>query len=244
LSALRAIIGRLAPGRVLTLGQSMGGYGAILYGHALGAERVLAFGALSTMDAEVSKANADSRWLPVMEALGGAGVAAPSTDLVARLQAGPGSTALRLHYGERPDAPHQGTHNLDLFHARRYAALPGCRVTCHAESDHAVVAHLKRVREIDATLLADLFDIDTALLHRRHRPLLDDSWLEWLAHNLLQGADRPQLMQAMLQRGMAPLTVRSAIAELERDPSFKAAVSLLRPDQQAVTNDPVRGSRS
>lgn len=73
------------------------------------------------------------------------------------------------HDGERPDAPEHGAQNLDLFHARRFAALPACRVTRHAASDHTVVLHLKRKREIDATLLTDIFDVDPALLHRRHR---------------------------------------------------------------------------
>jgi hypothetical protein len=226
--ALRRIVDSLSPGRVVTLGQSMGGYGAILYGHELGAQRAVAFGALSTMDPAVAEANADFRWMPVMQALAAEGVAPDSTDPVTRLQACSSALELRLHYGERPDSPEHGAQNLDLFHARRFAALPACRVTTHANSDHTVVLHLKRQREIDATLLADLFDVDPALLHRRHRPLLDDGWLEWLAHNLLLGADRQQMVEHMLQRGYAALTARSAIAEVEREPAFLAADKLLQ----------------
>jgi pimeloyl-ACP methyl ester carboxylesterase len=226
--ALRRLVDHLSPGRVVTLGQSMGGYGAVLYGHELGAQRAVAFGALSTMDPEVAQANADLRWMPVMQALAAEGAAPDATDLVALLQARPSPLELRLHYGGRPDMPEHGAQNLDLFHARRFAALPACRVTTHADSDHTVVLHLKRQREIDGTLLADIFDVDPALLHRRHRPLLDDGWLEWLAHNLLLGADRPLMVEHMLQHGFAALTARSAIAEVEREPSFLAAAKLLQ----------------
>jgi pimeloyl-ACP methyl ester carboxylesterase len=226
--ALRRIVDSLSPDRVVTLGQSMGGYGALLYGHELGAQRAVAFGALSTMDPAVAHDNGDLRWMPVMQALVVEGLAPDSTDLVARLQARSSALELRLHYGERPDAPEHGVQNLDLFHARRFAALPACRVTTHADCDHAVVLHLKRQREIDATLLADIFDVDPALLHRRHRPLMDDGWLEWLAHNLLLGADRPKMVEHMLQRGYAALTARSAIAEVEREPAFLAAAKQLQ----------------
>jgi hypothetical protein len=57
---------------------------------------------------------------------------------------------------------------------------------------------------------------------------MDDGWLEWLAHNLLLGADRPQMVEHMLQRGYAALTARSAIAEVEREPAFLAAAKLLQ----------------
>lgn len=45
LAALRGAIDRLAPGRVVALGTSMGGFGALLFGARLGVDRVLAIGA-------------------------------------------------------------------------------------------------------------------------------------------------------------------------------------------------------
>jgi pimeloyl-ACP methyl ester carboxylesterase len=215
----------LAPTRVVTLGQSMGGYGAIRYGLALGAARIVAIGALSTMEPAVSRGRGDTRWLSVMERLAAQGVR--GTDLVEFARGKRAPLDLRLHYGERPDAPGQGEVNLDLFHADRFAALPGCRVTRHPGSDHVVVNHLKATRQLDAVLLHDLFDIDPARLHRRTRPLLDDDWLRWIAENRLRGADLGSQIAAMVQRGIDPITARSAIAEVERDPVFLAASRLL-----------------
>ena len=227
LDALRRHIAALPATRMTMLGQSMGGYGAILYGLALGADRVVALGSLSTMDAADARARGDQRWLSVMERLEAEGLGAAQTDLVALARQASALPELRLHYGDRPDAPEQGPVNLDLFHAERFATLPGCRITRHADSDHVVVNHLKATREIDAVLLHEVFDVDPALLHRRTRPLLDDGWLRWIAENRLRRADLDGLVAAMLERGMPAITARSAIAEVERDPIFLAAEQLL-----------------
>lgn len=229
LDTVRRHIRALPATRMTMLGQSMGGYGAIRYGLALGADRVVALGALSTMDAADARARGDTRWLSVMERLQAEGIAAADTDLVALARQATALPELRLHYGERPDAPEQGAVNLDLFHADRFAALPGCRVIRHAGSDHVVVNHLKATREIDAVLLHELFDVDPALLHRRMQPLLDDGWLRWIAENRLRRTDVDGLVAAMVERGIAPLTARSAIADVERDPIFLAAEQLLSP---------------
>ncbi|MGM9483333.1 hypothetical protein ACS5PN_19205 [Roseateles sp. NT4] len=227
LDALRRHIAALPATRMTMLGQSMGGYGAILYGLALGADRVIALGSLSTMDPADASARGDWRWLPVMQRLAAEGIAASQTDLVALARQVGALTELRLHYGERPDTPEQGARNLDLFHAERFATLPGCRVIRHADSDHVVVNHLKAIREIDAVLLHEIFDVDPGSLHRRTQPLLDDSWLRWIAENRLRSADRDGLVAAMLERGMPAITARSAIAEVERDPVFLAAEQVL-----------------
>ena len=227
LAALRRLIAPLEAGKLLMLGQSMGGYGAILYGHALGADKAVAFGPLSHMDPEESRRNGDTRWLPVMERLAADGLAAADTDLLALLAERPSRMTLRLHYGMRPDDPAHGATNLDLLHADRFASLPGCRITRHPDSDHVVVEHLKRRRELDAVLLEELFDIDCALLHRRQRPLLDDRMLQWMAENMLRGADRQKLLTHLQETGFAALTARSAMAEVERDPVYLAAAKLL-----------------
>lgn len=227
LEALARCVRGLAPTRVMTLGQSMGGYGAIRYGLALGVDRVVAFGALSTMDAALARAQGDSRWLSVMERLQAQGLGPAQTDLVELARAAPRPPELRLHYGLRPDEPGHGAVNLDVLHAERFATLAGCCVSRHADADHLVTQHLKATRELDAVLLRDLFDIDPALLHRRTRPLLDDGWLRWIAENRLRRTDLPSLVAAMVERGIDAVTARSAVAEIERDPIFAAALQLL-----------------
>jgi len=222
-AALNRAVDALKPSRVLTLGQSMGGYGAILFGNLLNADRVLAFGALSTMSPDISRGHGDTRWLSIMQALDDDHLLGPTTDLVHALTARPGNVDLRLHYGERPDAPEHGHENLDLHHARRFAKLPGCRITLHPAAAHAVSDHLRRSHELDACLLHDLFDVDKDLLHRRSRPALDDGWLQWIAENFLRGCSSDSMFTSMCDSGINPITARSAMAAIERDPSCRAA---------------------
>ncbi|WP_428507724.1 hypothetical protein [Roseateles sp.] len=224
LDALATQVRALAPTRVMTLGQSMGGYGAILYGLALGVDRIVAFGALSTMDPAVARAQRDSRWLSVMERLQAEGVRPERTDLVALAAASARTLDLRLHYGELPDAPEHGALNLDLFHAARFAALPGCVVHRHPQATHAPSLLLQAQRQLDAVLLRDLFDVDPALVHQRFRPVLDDARLRTLAAQLLDGAAPEDAVAALTEQGLHPVTARSAVAELLRDPVFLAAM--------------------
>lgn len=227
LDTLRGHIRALPVTRMTMLGQSMGGYGALRYGLALGADRVVALGALSTMDPDVAGSRGDTRWLPVMQRLAQQGIGAAQTDLVSLARLAVAVPEMRLHYGERPDVPAHGPVNLDLFHAERLATLAACRVTRHPNADHVVVQHLKTTGTLDSMLLQELFDVDPSLVHRRLAPLLDDGWLRWIAENRLRRSDLPSLIAAMVERGIAPITARSAVAEVERDPVFLAARQLL-----------------
>lgn len=76
LLSLKPQIHALTPTPVITLGPSMGGEGAILHGLALKADRIVAFGPLSTMNPEVARRHRDARWLSVMERLDAASYSA------------------------------------------------------------------------------------------------------------------------------------------------------------------------
>jgi pimeloyl-ACP methyl ester carboxylesterase len=223
LDALASQVRALAPTRVLTLGQSMGGYGAILYGLALGADRIVAFGALSTMDPAVARAQGDPRWLSVMERLQAEGIRPERSDLVTLAAASARPLDLRLHYGEQPDFPKRGPANLDLFHAERFASLPGCRIYRHAEANHAPSLLLQAQGRLDAVLLRDLFDVDPGLVHQRRQPVLSDPQLQAMAGQLLRGESAEAVLESLLEQGLAPVSARSALAVLQRDPVFLAA---------------------
>ncbi|MCV2362472.1 cupin-like domain-containing protein [Paucibacter sp. DJ1R-11] len=237
-AALTQVIAALKPSRVITLGQSMGGYAAVLYGHLLGAERAVAFGALSTMSPISARKLGDKRWLSTMQAPADDGLLSEQSDLALSLSRQPG-LEMRMHYGMRPDIDEEGSENLDLFHARRFAALPSTRVDLHPKSGHAVVEHLRVAREIDAVLLQDLFDVDPAIIHRPASPAVDEGWAQWIVENRLLGSSPEQMVEAMIKGGIAPITARSAIAELERDPAFRAAhafVSVTRKYESVMFN--------
>ncbi|MCU7374362.1 hypothetical protein PEC18_26865 [Paucibacter sp. O1-1] len=224
LDSLRGLIDELRPARTVMLGQSMGGYGAILYGQALGVERVVAFGPLSTMDLASALRLGDRRWMSVMQALQDQGIPGASTDLLGLLaDRGAGHPTLRLHYGCLPDAPEHGPENLDLFHARRFQALAGTSVRLHPGAAHAVSEHLRARCELDTVLLEELFDVAADLVHSRRQPQLTDDWIQWIAENRIRNADMAGMIQAMAANGIAGITARSAIATVLRDPIYRWA---------------------
>ena len=65
---LRSLIRSVRPSRVITIGQSMGGYAAIMFGMWLDGDRILAFATLSHLDSREARRYGDLRFLPVMEA--------------------------------------------------------------------------------------------------------------------------------------------------------------------------------
>lgn len=179
---LRSLIAKANPSKVITLGQSMGGYAAILFGQLLGVDQILAFGPLSFLDSERADKLGDRRWLSVMQSL----EANPPTifynDLVTVCQLYQGTADMRIIYGQKPDsqqslavkpetvdpaainpaaiAPTAGglktdnlaSVNLDDYHAQRLGALPHCRLYPYPESEHAVVQYLIESQQIDGLL--------------------------------------------------------------------------------------------
>ncbi|WP_275228387.1 hypothetical protein [Novosphingobium album (ex Liu et al. 2023)] len=68
-SALRGMIARLRPTSVSTVGQSMGGYAALMFGALLEVEQILSFGPLSYFRSDRARRDGDTRWLATMEKL-------------------------------------------------------------------------------------------------------------------------------------------------------------------------------
>ncbi len=65
---LKRLIEVIAPSEIWCVGESMGGYAALLYGITLGASRIVAFGPLSTFCPQFAQAYRDFRWHAVMAA--------------------------------------------------------------------------------------------------------------------------------------------------------------------------------
>src|SRR5471032_985145 len=68
-AALRTLVQAIAPSKVITIGQSMGGYAAIMYGLLLDVQQVISFGPLSFLDVGQSRLYHELRWLAVMQKL-------------------------------------------------------------------------------------------------------------------------------------------------------------------------------
>jgi pimeloyl-ACP methyl ester carboxylesterase len=234
-AALHRLVASLEPTSVTTVGQSMGGYGAILFGALLGADRVLAFGPLSYLQSARARRDGDLRWIAAMEKLERFPARTGFNDLCALLDGTAQRPRIEIVFGSRTDAD-QAT-NLDALHARRLVACPQVRITELPEAPHAVVQWLRDARRLDDLLHGKLLPKGEVNKHWRDPQLLRETasqemppsppvtreWREWIAENLLRGCAGDNLLPAMLSNGFALGTAQREIDEATRSPSLAAA---------------------
>jgi pimeloyl-ACP methyl ester carboxylesterase len=203
---LRALIAAIAPSKVITIGQSMGAYAAVMYGLLLKVESVIAFGPLSFLDVRQAWLYHERRWLAVMRDLAQNPPASGYYDLAMLPR---GQTALHLVFGTRPDqANATESVNLDAMHAHRLAALGNCTLYPYPYSGHAVVQHLIDTRRINA-LLARLVAGDE--IEEQGMDVSPD-WLGWVAENLQLGGDPKELVTILQQHGFSHASSAAAVA--------------------------------
>lgn len=160
-ATLRGLVRSIGPSEVITIGQSMGGYAAILFGMLLDADRIVAFGPLSHLDPVEAERYGDRRFLPVMEQLRDDPPKSGYYDLVELGKAVDYRGDLHVLFGTHPGIDDGVSGNLDAIHAFRLAKLP--RVTLHpySQSVHAVIQWLIDHKQID-DVLAGLLASETA----------------------------------------------------------------------------------
>jgi Cupin-like domain len=162
--SLQKLIAEINPNQIVTIGQSMGAYAAILFGQLLGVDKVLAFGPLSNLNSQNALSIGDTRWLSVMQNLEANPPAKCYFDLLDEnfIEMQSPNVSLRrtpkldIFYGQKPDAETPGDINLDHFHAQRLAVLPNCTLHPYVESGHAVIQYLIDQELIDSVLLKAL----------------------------------------------------------------------------------------
>jgi hypothetical protein len=149
---LRSLIRSIRPSRVMTIGQSMGGYAAILFGMLLRADRIVAFGPLSHLDPQEAVLYGDLRFLPVMQRLQLDPPESAYLDLPRLGEALDYQGHLHVIYGTYPGNDDGLSGNLDAMHAFRLARL--LKVTLHPypAAEHPVVDWLVRNQQIDDLL--------------------------------------------------------------------------------------------
>ena len=151
-ATLRGLVHSIRPSRVLTIGQSMGGYAAIMFGMLLDADRIIAFGPLSHLDPEEAACYGDLRFLPVMKSLTADRPKSGYFDLV-RLGGSLGHRgAVHVVFGTHPGIEDVEAGNLDAIHALRLARLPNVTLHPYPEADHLVVKWLVDHEQIDDLL--------------------------------------------------------------------------------------------
>jgi len=119
---LREMIAPHGVKRVVTIGNSSGGYAALAFGALLGADRALAFAPQTTLDPDVMADMGDHRWDEQLRALRDAGrMDADWVDLRTALpHALHGDTRLQVYFNERLA--------VDRLHAERLSNVDGVRL--------------------------------------------------------------------------------------------------------------------
>jgi hypothetical protein len=204
--ALRALIAAIAPSKVITIGQSMGAYAAVMYGLLLGVDSVIAFGPLSFLDVGQALLYHERRWLAVMRDLAQNPPPSGYYDLAALPR---GKTAMHLIFGTKPDqANATESVNLDAMHAHRLAALGNCTVYPYPYSGHPVVQHLIDTKRINALLARLIAGIEIAEEGMEVSP----DWLGWVEENLRLGGDPQELVAILQQHGFSHASSAAAVA--------------------------------
>ncbi|WP_426056318.1 hypothetical protein [Janthinobacterium sp. PSPC2-1] len=212
--ALRELVRRIAPSQVTTLGQSMGAYGAVMYGLLLDAQQIVAFGPLSFLDVQQARLYHELRWLPVMVSLAQDPPLSGYYDLAALCRArATDDTQLHLVFGTRPDVANAGASasesvNLDAMHAQRLAAFGRCTLHPFPQSGHAVVQHLIDTKRINGLLASCILGLTLA---PEPMPEIGAAWQDWVAENLRLGCAGEQLVAVLQQHGFSHASSMAAV---------------------------------
>lgn len=242
-TSLRKLIHQLEPSSITTIGQSMGGYGAILFGALLGAGRVLAFGPLSYLRSDWARRDGDLRWLAVMEKLERFPPAPRFDDLCSLLEEVAEAPDVCVVHGSRT-LPGEAL-NLDGLHAARLAACPQVQIVEMADAPHAVVQWLVEHSLID-DLLRRWVCVDEYAANRRKtnfpRPCptsnpeqrflpVDDGWRVWIAENVIRECSADALLTVLVSHGISAGDAQREIHAAQMSPYVVAARQLLQPDR-------------
>jgi len=198
-------IAAIAPKKTVFIGQSMGAYGAIMFGALLQVDTILAFGPLSFFDPVSALAYHDRRWLASMLEVYQSPPPVMHRDLVALFRAHGTRPDLHVVFGTRPDTGASESTGLDVLHAMRFAALPNCRIQPFPTAGHAVVKYLIDTGQIDGLFARRVLGVAS----KPAEPAGD--WMGWLAENVALGADLDDLIATMVREGADERLSRAAL---------------------------------
>ena len=140
---LRDTIAEADARRVVMVGNSMGGYAAMVFGALVGADVVHSFAPQSFVDHLHRLWHRDTRWRKQMRAM-------------YRLPENRHLDARRLLAGRRAGCPihvyYDAGDRLDAIHAERLDGLPGIELHAYSSGGHGVVRHMKASGELQGLL--------------------------------------------------------------------------------------------
>ena len=201
-AALRDHIARINPSCIITLGQSMGGFAAILYGVLLGARKTVCFGPVSCFDAAIWAAIGDKRWAPIIPELDATGVPyAAYQNLPALMHAHAGPLPdIDLVFGTSPGPgiPREEAVSYDAVHAFRFDRLPNVQLLPIHPSPHAAVEYLRQHGQMTEFLRYRLFGVPMNEVMPQEPP----TWEDWADENLRRGGTASELHRIICESSM------------------------------------------
>lgn len=128
------------------VGNSMGGYAALMFCAMLGRGRAIAFAPQTFLGADKRTRHGDQRWSRQIESMQAAGVASDICDL---------RSWIRERWPEMTaDVYVSSADALDMLHAEELGGFPNIRIHCFADAGHEIVRKLR-----DDGVLARILDV-------------------------------------------------------------------------------------
>jgi len=211
--SIRKIIKEIKPSKIITIGQSMGGYAAIMYGALLEADKVISFGPLSCFDADKLEVLRDYRWLDLVKKIQSTRPKVFYDDLPKLLAGKKRKTEFEIFYGTHPgeNAERMEAVNYDAAHAYMFYGLAGMKLFPLHNSPHAVVEYMRVNKIINAALLNRIFGLKA---QKDNVDIgLGAEWMRWVEENIQLGCNDKQLIDTLTQN---KFTSETAIAGITR----------------------------
>jgi hypothetical protein len=162
---LRSLIRSIRPSRVITIGQSMGGYAAIMFGMLLDADPIVAFAPVSHLNPREASCYGDWRYVPTMYRLEEDPPKSCYFDLVSLGRTLDYRGTLHVIFGTHPGNDDGVSGSLDAMHALRLARLAKVKLYPFPEALHTIVKWLVEHKQLD-DLLDGLLAEDEAFAGR------------------------------------------------------------------------------
>jgi hypothetical protein len=146
---LRSVIDTVGPSRIVTVGNSGGGYAAIAFGALLEADEVLAISPQTVLGRVEAVRYRESTWAHVTERLQAAG--GPDeryADLAQMLTFSSFRPSCHVHYA--------AANEIDALHAEHLSGVPGVELHPHQHHDHNVITRLRDEGKLRHLLVAHL----------------------------------------------------------------------------------------
>ena len=222
-ASLKRIIKQIKPSKVVTIGQSMGAYAAIMFGSLLNVDKVLAFGTLAFFNSKRTELSGDTRWLGIMQEVEKNPPKVFYNDLCKLVEENDKSTKISIYYGIgvslKDISNNEGVH-LDTMHSMLFEKYPNVTLKPYP-SDHVIIEYLRKNHKLNAALIKELFDME--FNEKPDSLTISNDWKKWVLENILNGNTAETLIPLMVQSGLDEKASKLAIAEVNASPYLSVA---------------------